>query len=157
MTEEEIGKIVLDAAFKVHTVLGPGLLESVYESAMVRKLNKRGLRVERQKPIPVQYEGEILDAAFRADLLVEGKVLIELKSVEAVTPLFKKTVTNYIRLIPVKLGYLINFNESQLKDGITRVVNGLEGKQFFSARNQMDTDLKNPSPSSRPSRDIQIV
>ena len=141
--EEEIGKIILDSAFKVHTALGPGLLESVYEAAMAVELKNRGLRVEKQVPIAVTYEGEQLEAGFRADLIIEQKVLVELKSVETVTPLFKKITTNYLRLIPLKLGYLINFNETHLKNGITRVVNGLEGKNFFS-----------PSQPSRTSRDI---
>jgi GxxExxY protein len=141
--EEEIGKIILDSAFKVHTALGPGLLESVYEAAMAVELRNRGLRVEKQVPIAVTYEGEQLEAGFRADLIIEQKVLVELKSVETVTPLFKKITTNYLRLIPLKLGYLINFNETHLKNGIMRVVNGLEGKNFFS-----------PSQPSRASRDI---
>jgi GxxExxY protein len=143
--EEEIGKIILDSAFKVHTALGPGLLESVYEAAMAVELKNRGLRVEKQVPIAVTYEGEQLEAGFRADLIIEQKVLVELKSVETVTPLFKKITTNYLRLIPLKLGYLINFNESHLKNGITGVVNGLEGKNFFS-----------PSQPSRSSRDTQL-
>ena len=146
LSEEEIGKIILDSAFKVHTTLGPGLLESVYEAAMAVELKNRGLRVEKQVPIAVTYEGERLEVGFRADLVVEHKVLIELKSVEAVTPLFKKITTNYLKLIPLKLGYLINFNEVHLKDGITRVVNGLEGKNFFST-----------SQPSRSSRDTQTV
>jgi GxxExxY protein len=144
-SEEEIGKIILDSAFKVHTALGPGLLESVYEAAMAVELKNRGLRVEKQVPIAVTYEGEQLEAGFRADLIIEQKVLVELKSVETVTPLFKKITTNYLRLIPLKLGYLINFNEAHLKNGITRVVNGLEGKNFFS-----------PSQPSRSSRDTQL-
>ncbi len=128
---ERIGKAVLDAAFYVHTVLGPGLLESVYEAALSVELRKRDFRVEGQKPVAVTYEGEHLEVGFRADLIVENCVLVELKSVEAVTPLFKKFTTNYLKLIPLKLGYLINFNEVHLKDGITRVVNGIEGKTFF--------------------------
>jgi GxxExxY protein len=139
---ERIGKAVLDAAFHVHSVLGPGLLESVYEIAMVVELKKRGLQVERQVPIAVTYEGEQLEVGFRADLIVEKKVLVELKSVEAVPPLFKKITTNYLKLVPLKLGFLINFNEEHLRDGITRVVNGLEGKSFFP-----------PSQPSRSSRD----
>jgi GxxExxY protein len=147
--------MILDSAFKVHSALGPGLLESIYESALATELVKLNLFVERQKPIPVFYEGVELDSAFRADLLVEKKVLIELKSVEAVTPLFKKITTNYIRLIPVKLGFLINFNEALLKNGITRITNGLEGKGFFNKSYQsLPIDLKNPSLTSRSSRDI---
>lgn len=130
--EEVIGKQVLDAAFHVHTVLGPGLLESVYEAAMIVELRKRGLQIEVQKPIPVFYEGQQLDVGFRADLVVEGLVLVELKSVEVITPLFKKIANNYVRLIPLRLGFLINFNVAHLKDGITRIVNGLEGKHLWS-------------------------
>jgi GxxExxY protein len=135
MNVERVGKQVLDAAFHVHTVLGPGLLESVYEAALATELRKRGLRVEVQKPIPVFYEGQQLDVGFRADLIVEGVVLVELKSVEAVTPLFKKITNNYVRLVPLELGFLINFNVAHLKDGITRVVNGIEGKPFWSREN----------------------
>ena len=132
MNQEVIGKAILDAAFKVHTKLGPGLLESVDEAAMARELRKHGHRVERQKPIPVFYDGELLDeVGFRADLIVDSLVLVELKSVSKVTDLFKKTTWNYLRLIPLQLGFLINFNELRLKDGITRITNGAEGKSFF--------------------------
>jgi len=154
LNEEQIGKVVLDSAFRVHTALGPGLLESIYESALAIELKRRGLKVERQKPVPVFYEGELLDTGFRVDLLVEGKVLVELKSVEAIIPLFKKITTNYVRLLPVKLGFLINFNETHLNNGITRVVNGLEGKPMFShSAARPSVDFRNPSPPSRPSRD----
>jgi len=133
MNLESTGKAVLDAAFKVHTTLGPGLLESVYEAALSRELVKRGHQVDRQKPIPVFYDGELLDeVAFRADLIVDGSVLVELKSVSEMHDLFKKVTWNYLRLIPLQLGFVINFNESHLKNGITRVVNGTEGKPFFS-------------------------
>ncbi|HEY4414884.1 MAG TPA: GxxExxY protein [Verrucomicrobiae bacterium] len=142
MNEEEIGKAILDSAFKIHTTLGPGLLESVYEAAMAIELKNRGLYVEKQVPVAVTYENEQLEVGFRADLIIERKVLVELKSVEAVTPLFKKITTNYLKLIPLKLGYLINFNENHLKNGISRIVNGLEGKNFFP-----------PSQPSRSSRD----
>jgi GxxExxY protein len=135
--------MVLDAAFKVHTTLGPGLLESVYEAALAVELLNRGLLVEKQAPIGVTYAGEKLEVGFRADLIAGHKVLVEIKSVETVTPLFKKITTNYLKLIPLKLGFLINFNEVHLKDGITRVVNGLEGKNFFA------------SQPSRPSRDTE--
>lgn len=132
MSIEQVGKQVLDAAFHVHTVLGPGLLESVYEVALAMELRKRGLRVEVQRAIPVFFDGQQLEVGFRADLIVEGLVLVGLKSVEAVTPLFKKITNNYVRLIPLQLGFLINFNEAHLKDGITRVVNGIEGKSVWS-------------------------
>ncbi len=125
MTENEISKQVVDAAFKIHTRLGPGLLESVYEAVLVYELRKRGLRVERQRPIPVVYEEVQLDEGFRADLVVEGKVIIELKSVETVAPVHKKQVLTYLRLSNLKLGLLINFGEELIKDGISRIVNGL--------------------------------
>lgn len=154
MNEEEIGKCILDAAFRVHTALGPGLRESIYESALALDLTKQGLSVERQKPIPVFYDGVELDVAFRADLIIEKKVLVELKSVEMVTALFKKIATNYVRLLPVKLGYLINFNETQLRNGIVRITNGLEGKAFFNSRSN-EMDFRNPSLPSRSSRDLR--
>jgi GxxExxY protein len=134
MNQEILGKAVLDAAFRVHTVLGPGLLESVYEAALTRELTKRGHRVERQKPISVSYEGELLDdIGFRADLIVDELVLVELKSVSEISEVFKKTTLSYLRFIPLHLGFLINFNEAHLKNGITRIVNGTEGKPFFSS------------------------
>lgn len=125
MTENEISKQVVDAAFKIHTKLGPGLLESVYEAVLAYELRKRGLRVVRQKPIPVVYEEVQLEDGFRADLVVEDKVILELKSVEAVAPVHKKQVLTYLRLSSLKLGLLINFGEELIKDGISRIVNGL--------------------------------
>jgi GxxExxY protein len=134
MKQEIVGKDVLDSAFKVHTKLGPGLLESIYEAAMTKELLAIDYKVERQKTIPVFYDGELLeDVGFRADLIVENLVLVELKSVAQVSDLFKKITWNYLRLIPLQLGFLINFNESQLKSGITRITNGAEGKPFFSS------------------------
>jgi len=155
LNEETIGRMILDSAFKVHTALGPGLLESVYESALAIELSKLGLGVERQKPISVMYDGRPLDVAFRADLVVNNLVLVELKSVETITPLFKKTVTNYLKLIPLHLGFLINFNAARLKNGIVRVTNGLEGKYFFNPSIMSEIDFQKPSLSSRPSRDIR--
>ena len=152
LNEEEIGKIVLDCAFKVHTTPGPGLLESIYEAALAIELKKRGLVVECKKAIPVKYDGQLLDIAFRADLIVNQLVLIELKSVEIVTPLFKKTTLNYLKLIPLRLGFLINFNETHLKNGITRITNGLEGKGFFNrSRDISKIDFRRPSRASRDS------
>ena len=132
MNIELIGKAALDASFKVHTKLGPGLLESVYEAALAKELRKQGHSVERQKPIPVFYDGELLEeVGFRADLIVAGCVLIELKSVALVTDLFRKTTWNYLRLSELRPGFLINFNQVHLKDGIDRIVNGAEGKACF--------------------------
>jgi GxxExxY protein len=137
MNIETVGKAVLDAAYKVHTCLGPGLLESVYEAALAKELGKRGLHTVRQLAVPVYYDGDLLDEiAFRADLIVEGSVLVELKSVAHISDLHKKTTWNYLRLIPLTLGFLINFNEVHLKSGITRVTNGAEGKSYFDPKPQ---------------------
>ena len=126
MTENEIGKIVVDAAIKVHRALGPGLLESVYEVILAHELKRRGLRVERQVPIAIEYEGMKFDEGFRADIIVEKTVILELKSVECVSPAHKKQIQTYLRLTGCKLGFLLNFGEALMKQGITRAVNGLE-------------------------------
>ena len=126
MKENEIGTIVVESAIAVHRELGPGLLETVYEIALAHELGQRGLRVERQLPIPIFYKGIRFDEGFRADIRVEGKVILELKSVERTTAAHKKQVQTYLRLTGCKLGYLLNFGEATMKAGITRCVNGLE-------------------------------
>jgi len=126
MTENEIGTIVIECAIEVHRELGPGLLETVYEVVLARELQERGLSVERQVPIPIMYKGIQFDEGFRADIIVQGKVILELKSVERVTGAHKKQVQTYLRLTGLKLGYLLNFGEATMKAGITRCVNGLE-------------------------------
>jgi len=128
MTENEIGTIIVNAAIAVHRQLGPGLLESVYEIVLAYELQQRGLGVNRQMPIPIRYQGITFDEAFRADLLVAQKVIVELKSVEQVSEAHKKQVQTYLRLIGCKLGFLLNFGEALMKRGITRVVNGLEDR-----------------------------
>ncbi len=125
MKENEIGTIVVDAAVAVHRELGPGLLESVYEIVLAHELRERGLQVERQVVIPIQYKGISFDEGFRADLIVEGKVVVELKSVEQLTNAHKKQLQTYLRLTGCKLCYLLNFAESLMKHGIYRAVNGL--------------------------------
>lgn len=125
MTENEIATQVVDAAFKIHTTLGPGLLESVYEVLLAHELQKRGLRVVRQVSIPIVYEGIRFDEGFRADLIVEDKVIVELKSIETVAPVHKKQVLTHLRLMNLKLGLLINFGEDLIKNGISRIANGL--------------------------------
>ena len=125
MTENEIGKLVVDSAVVVHRELGPGLLETVYEVILAHELRQRGLRVERQVPIAIEYRGIKFDEAFRADIVVEGKVVLELKSVEQVTRAHKKQLQTYLRLTGFKLGFLLNFGEGLMKKGITRAVNGL--------------------------------
>ncbi len=124
-TENEIAKMVLDAAFKVHTNLGPGLLESVYEAVLAYELTKRGLQARRQVPIPIRYEELTFEEGFRADLLVDESVIVELKSVEALSPVHGKQVLTQLRLSRHRLGLLINFGEVHLKDGIKRIANGL--------------------------------
>lgn len=124
MTENEISKNVLDAAFLVHTKLGPGLLESVYEVVLAHELRKLGLSSERQKPMPITYDGIQFDEAFRADIVVENKVVVELKSVSAMTPVHAKQVLTQLRLSGLKLGLLINFGEARLNNGIKRLING---------------------------------
>ena len=124
MTENEIAKHILDAAFVVHTKLGPGLLESVYEVILGYELQKRGLTAERQKPMPIVYDNIRFDEAFRSDLVVNGKVITELKSVEALLPVHAKQVLTQLRLSGLKLGLLINFGEGQLKNGIKGIIKG---------------------------------
>ena len=125
MNENEIGTKVLEAAITVHRELGPGLLESVYEVTLARELSDLGLNVERQFQVPIIYKNISFEEGFRADIIVENQVLLELKSVETVTQAHKKKVQTYLKLTGLKLGYLLNFGESVLKNGITRCVNGL--------------------------------
>ena len=124
--ENEIGTRVIEAAIAVHRELGPGLLETVYEVVLARELTERGLKVVRQAPVPITYKGIRFDEGFRADLIVEDRVILELKSVERVVPAHKKQVQTYLKLTGCKLGYLLNFGEEVMRTGITRCVNGLE-------------------------------
>jgi GxxExxY protein len=125
MRENEIGTKIIEAAIAVHRELGPGLLETVYEIVLCRELNEAGLKVERQVPVPILYKGVKFEEGFRADLIVEKMVLLELKSVEQIMPAHRKQVQTYLRLTGIKLDYLLNFGEAVLS-GITRCVNGLE-------------------------------
>ncbi len=125
MHENEISGNIIDCSFKVHTTLGPGLLESVYQAALAYELRKRGLKVITELPIPVIYEEVKLELGFRADLLVENKVIVETKSIEALAPIHGKVLLTYLRLADKKLGLLINFNVELIKNGIKRVVNNL--------------------------------
>ena len=124
MKENEIAKKILDAAFVVHTKLGPGLLESVYEVVLAHELRKTGVAVERQKPMPITYDGILFEEGYRADPLVELKVIVELKSVTAISAVHAKQVLTQLRLSGLKLGLLINFGETHLKNGIKRIING---------------------------------
>jgi len=126
MKENQIAAAVVDAAFKIHTTLGPGLLESVYEATLEYELRKRGLSVLRQIGLPVYYEGLKLELGYRVDMIVGDKLIIEIKSVEALAPVHKSQLLTYLRLANMRLGLLINFNVVRIKDGIHRVVNGLD-------------------------------
>jgi len=125
MTENEIGKQIVDSAVQIHRELGPGLLEMVYEIILAHELRHRGLRVERQIPIAIEYQGLKFDEGFRADLIVGGKVIVELKCVEKLNNAHRKQLLTYLRLTGLSLGYLLNFSETLMKDGITRTVNRL--------------------------------
>jgi GxxExxY protein len=122
--ENDIAKLILDAAFLIHTKLGPGVFESVYEVALAHELRKIGLFVERQKPMSIHYDGIQFDEAFRSDLVVNGKVVVELKSVAILSDIHVKQLLTQLRLSGLKLGLLINFGAAHLKDGIKRVING---------------------------------
>jgi len=124
MTENEIGNIVVACAINLHRELGPGLLETVYESILAKILSDAGLKVERQVSIPIEFHGVRFDEGFRADIIVEDKVILELKSVEVLNNAHKKQVLTYLKLTGMKLGYLLNFGEELMKDGVFRVVNG---------------------------------
>lgn len=121
----DISGQIVDAAVRVHTALGPGLLESVYERVLAYELDKRGLVVERQVPVPVVYEEVTFEEGFRADLIVDGQIIVELKSVETLAPVHSKQLLTYLKLRDLRLGLLINFGAPLLKDGIRRIANNL--------------------------------
>ena len=123
-TENEIGMIVVDCAVRLHMELGPGLLESVYEVLLAHMLQQSGLRVARQVPVPIEFHGVRFEEGFRADIIVEDAVILELKSVESVNKAHKKQVLTYLRLTGKRLGFLLNFGEEIMKDGISRIING---------------------------------
>lgn len=125
MTENEVGKQIVDAAYRVHTSLGPGLLESAYETVLALELENRGLAVARQPAIPIVYHGTRIEVGFRADLIVADLVIVEIKSVEVIAPVHKKQLLTHLRLAHKRLGLLINFNVALIKDGITRIANGM--------------------------------
>ena len=125
MRDNEIGDAVIGAAMKVHSVVGPGLLESAYEACMVYELEKRRVSVRNQVLLPIRYEDMLIDNGYRVDLLIEDAVVVELKSVSALLPVHRGQVLSYLRLGGFKLGYLLNFNVAYMRDGVVRVVNGL--------------------------------
>ncbi|CAG0972715.1 hypothetical protein ARNL5_01818 [Anaerolineae bacterium] len=125
MTENDISAIIVDSCLKIHTSLGPGLLESVYEEVLCYELRKNGLKFERQKPIGVFYDSVKMDIGFIADIIAEEKVIIEIKSIETVKAVHHKQLITYLKLTDKKLGLLVNFNVNLIKDGIKRIVNNL--------------------------------
>jgi GxxExxY protein len=125
MNENELSRVIVDICYRIHTKLGPRLLESVYEAILFYELNALNLKVERQKPIPVIWNEIHLDIGFRSDLIVENKVIIEIKSVEQISNVHPKQLLTYLKITKLKLGLLINFNENLIRNGITRIVNNL--------------------------------
>jgi GxxExxY protein len=125
MSENQISKIIVDVCYKLHVRLGPGLLESVYETILYYELTAQGLKVERQRPIPVFWNEIKMELGFRADLIIEDKVIVEIKSVEQIALVHPKQLLTYLKITGLKLGLLINFNEPLIKTGITRIVNNL--------------------------------
>jgi GxxExxY protein len=125
VTEEEIGHAIIGAAIKVHSVVGPGLLESAYETCLLYELEKQGLPVLRQVMIPIRYEELTIDNGYRVDLLVGEQVLVELKAVEAILPVHRGQLLSYLRLGGFRLGYLLNFHVARMRDGVVRMVNGI--------------------------------
>ena len=125
MNENDIGSIIVDQAVHLHKELGPGLLESVYEILLAYRLRQAGLKVQRQVRVPIEFDGIQFDEGFRTDLIVNGKVIVELKSVENVHPAHKKQVLTYLKLTGLRLGYLLNFGAPMMKQGIYRIINGI--------------------------------
>lgn len=138
MSENEIARIAVDAAIFVHRGLGAGLLESVYETVLAKQLSKRGLDVKRQIPIPIHFDGETFNEGFRADIILNDLVIVEVKSVEKTLPVHLKQLQTYLKLTGKKLGLLMNFNSALMKEGIARCVNGLDDEHrnpdFASSR-----------------------
>ena len=140
MNENEIGRLAVDAAIAVHRELGPGLLESVYEAVLSDELAARGLSVARQVLVPITYKGKQIDDGYRADIVVNDLVVLELKSIEAVRDVHKKQLLTYLKLGGKKLGYLLNFGEAVMKNGVVRIVNGLPEEVSRQGREEA-TDL----------------
>jgi GxxExxY protein len=126
MTENELARIVVDVCLRIHRKLGPGLLESAYAAVLAHELRKTGLSVERQVPLPLCWDGTLIDDCYSADMIIEDKLLLELKSVEKLNPVHMKQVITYLRVSGLKLGLLINFGAELIRDGIVRIVDGLE-------------------------------
>lgn len=125
MEIEEVARIIVDAAVKVHKTLGPGLLESAYQACLAYELRKRGLRVECEVPLPVVYDGQYIDVGYRIDMIVEGMIIIENKTVEMILPVHEAQLLTYLRLSGCRLGFVLNWNVALMKEGIKRMVNNL--------------------------------
>jgi GxxExxY protein len=125
MTENEVGNAIISRAMKVHSTVGPGLLESAYKLCLGHELSRQGLKVRNQVPIPIRYEDLAVDQGYRVDLLVNDRVVVELKAIETILPVHRGQLLSYLRLGGFKLGYLLNFNVAHMRDGIIRMVNGL--------------------------------
>jgi len=125
MNENQLSVIVVNLCYEIHVSLGPGLLESVYEEILCYELNGNGLKIERQKGIPVLWKGKNMGLGFRSDIIVEKKLILEVKSIETIAPVHPKQLLTYLKLTGLKLGLLVNFNEKLIKDGINRIVNHL--------------------------------
>jgi GxxExxY protein len=149
MEENKIGKKVVDAAVKVHSGLGPGLLESVYEVVLAKELERRGFLLSRQVIVPIEYDGIKFDEGFRADIIVEDKVILELKSVEQLSKMHHKQLFTYLKLKELKLGYLLNFGAALMKEGIRRIVNGLPEENLGVSAALRDTQYKHKKATSR--------
>jgi len=145
MNENKIGREIVDAAVKIHTALGPGLLESVYEVVLAMELERRGFSVARQVVVPIEYQGVRFDEGFRADLIIENSVIVELKSVEQLSKVHQKQFLTYLKLKNLKLGYLVNFGAALMKDGIKRIVNGMEEDPLCVFASLREAELNLPS------------
>jgi len=129
MKYNEISGKIIGVALKVHTKLGPGILESAYAAVLARELRKSGLRVQAEVPVPIEWDGEVIEVGFRADIIVEDALIVELKSVERLAPVHHKQLLTYLRLADKRLGLLINFGEEHLMDGVVRIVNGFDDRE----------------------------
>ena len=149
-TYDEITGAVLDAAIKIHSTFGPGMLESVYEKLLAAEMKKRGFIVESQKDISFEYDGMFFKDAFRLDLLIDGKVVVELKSTEKNIPVYHKQVKTYLKILKIPVGLLINFGMATLKEGFARIVNNFDPSQSNLRINQKDPDTNNLRLSASP-------
>lgn len=143
MTENEIGSAVIAAAMKVHSAVGPGLLEGAYELCLAHELTKQGMTIRRQVSIPIRYEELSIENGYRVDLLVDDRVVVELKAIETLLPVHRAQLLSYLRLGGFRLGYLLNFNVAHMRDGIARIVNGIEASE------------QSPAPSALPLRPLR--